>query len=84
VSCGWDGGGGETGGGRVAAVKPWARQSGGVHCPNAGGVVGRLYSDRVTDLWVPHGFRFFIICPKTGLIFKIEMDVLSCSKNSQF
>jgi hypothetical protein len=40
--------------------------------------------DRVTDRWVPRGFRFFIICAKTGSTCKIQIDVLSCSRNSQF
>jgi hypothetical protein len=43
-------------GGAVAASKLWARQSGGSCCPNADGAVGRLFSDRVTDWWVPRGF----------------------------
>jgi hypothetical protein len=66
----------------MAVVKSWARQSSGGRCPNAGGAVGCLCSDKVTDRWVPHGFQFFIICPKTGSTFKIEVDALSCSKNS--
>jgi hypothetical protein len=44
----------------------------------------RRCSDRAADGWVPRGFRFFIICPKTGSTCKIEIDVLSCSKISQF
>jgi hypothetical protein len=66
----------------MAVVKSWARQSSDGRCPNAGGAVGCLCSDKVTDWWVPHSFQFFIICPKTGSTFKIEVDALSCSKNS--
>jgi hypothetical protein len=43
----------------AGAVEPSAQQSGDSRCPNAGGMVGRLCSDRVTDRWVPHIFRFF-------------------------
>jgi hypothetical protein len=43
-------------GGAMAAVKPWARQSGSGHCPNDGSAVGRLCLDRVTDRWVPRSF----------------------------
>jgi hypothetical protein len=44
----------------------------------------RRCSDRAADGWVPRGFQIFIICPKTGSNSKIEMDILSCFKNSQF
>jgi hypothetical protein len=33
----------------MVTVKPWAQQNGGGHCLNAGGSVGRLCSDKVTD-----------------------------------
>jgi hypothetical protein len=49
ASCGRGGGSGETGGGRAAAVNSLASQSGGSRYPNAGGTVGCLCSDRVTD-----------------------------------
>jgi hypothetical protein len=68
----------------VVAAMPWAWQSSGSRCPNVGGAVGRICSNRVTDQWIPRGFRFVIISRKTGSTCKIEMDVLYFCKNSQF
>jgi hypothetical protein len=48
------------------------------------GAVGRRCSDRVPDRWVPCGFTFFQNLSEPDQTCKIEIDVLSCSKNSQF
>jgi hypothetical protein len=65
----------------VAAVKPWAQQSGDGRGPNAVGMVGAVVrKGRLTG--GPQRFRIFSNVSKTGSTLKIKMDALSCSKNS--
>jgi hypothetical protein len=69
--------------GAVAAAKPWVRQNGGGHGPNAVGTSGAVVrTGRLTG--GPQRFWIFSNLSKTGSTLKIKMGALSYSKNSQF
>jgi hypothetical protein len=78
--------GGEAVGGEAAAAVPWVRQGSGDRCLRGGSVwFGRGWSVVRTGRLTGglSGFDIFLELSKPTKTWKLKMDALPCSKNSQ-